>query len=240
MFCTFLGVIPPFVLSPDAASLFSFCFLSPSVSCFPLPFFSSLSLTGSEWDVAYHCIIRAIFSPQSCLKTGMPVSERAFLFRGELAETAWSHQHKPKWAFMWDVTFTPCYSWEMVTALISRSFSRNQCWETLPWSWWAPSRTIKDPHLALPLQQPPVCLHSCSCSAASAHQALPAAYGTELWVGLHGTWSTASDRYCSAESDTQCVIWVGTKIELLWIPWLFCYNLIGFCSSPILFPWFGA
>lgn len=154
MFCTFLGVVPPFVLSPDAASLFSFCFLSPSVSCFPLPFFSSLSLTGSEWDVAYHCIIRAIFFSQTCLKNGTPVSEWAFLFRGELAETAWSHQHKPKRAFVWDVTFTPCYSWEMVTALISRSFTRNQCWETFPCSWWASRGTIKDPHLALPRLQP--------------------------------------------------------------------------------------
>jgi len=103
----------------------------------------------------------------------MPVSEQAFLFRGDLAETAWSHQRKPKWAFVWDVTFAPCYWREMVRALVSRSFTRNRCWETFPCSWQG---TNKGP----PSRSAPPCSHPCAPTAAPA--ALPAATGTELWA----------------------------------------------------------
>lgn len=68
---------------------------------------------------------------------------------------------------------------------------------------------IKDPHLVLPLPAatrvpPQPLLQHCQ-------QPL----GRSCGLSLHGSWSTASRRYCSAERDARRVIGVGTKTELL-------------------------
>lgn len=49
--------------------------------------------------------------------------------RQDSVETAWNPQQKPKWAYERNATFAPCQSWDMVIVLISRRFTRSQCWE---------------------------------------------------------------------------------------------------------------
>lgn len=86
-------------------------------------------------------------------------------FWGHLAETAWSHQHKPKWAYGWNVTFTRCWSWDMVIVLISRSFTRSHCWESFRCSWWSPRGTNK----LCPIFLSHACGHTSASAASPLH-----------------------------------------------------------------------